>query len=241
MPGLRPAPARAISTSAPSLHRPPATSAASSSAPGLHPPPGLHPLPGLHPPPGLNPPPTKSAAFPSALGLNPPPGLFPSPDSAASPYTPGFHAPPGLHPPPASAPSSSAPSLHPPPIPRHDQDVSDWRCSLQQKMWMKEEMNSLGLWPGSRPVRQGTLHAYMFTSTCIAHIPTLIQHSHTHKCIHTNNTIHTLKCTLNPLCACIHIHTTLAHLGLQTQNIHTHTAMHCTFILFQRHIFIFFI
>ncbi|KAM3621622.1 uncharacterized protein V6R79_013761 [Siganus canaliculatus] len=40
-----------------------------------------------------------------------------------------------------------------PPVPAYDQDVSQWNCSQQQKIWMKTEMEALGLWPGSRPVR----------------------------------------------------------------------------------------
>ncbi|XP_049448415.1 uncharacterized protein LOC125898612 [Epinephelus fuscoguttatus] len=38
-------------------------------------------------------------------------------------------------------------------VPGHDQDVAQWNCSQQQKIWMKTEMEALGLWPGSRPVR----------------------------------------------------------------------------------------
>ncbi|KAL7370725.1 hypothetical protein ABVT39_009328 [Epinephelus coioides] len=38
-------------------------------------------------------------------------------------------------------------------VPGHDQDVAQWKCSQQQKIWMKTEMEALGLWPGSRPVR----------------------------------------------------------------------------------------
>ncbi|KAM3602942.1 uncharacterized protein V6R79_013617 [Siganus canaliculatus] len=40
-----------------------------------------------------------------------------------------------------------------PPVPAYDQDVSQWNCSQQQKIWMKTEMEALGLWPGSCPVR----------------------------------------------------------------------------------------
>ncbi len=40
-----------------------------------------------------------------------------------------------------------------PPLPSYDQDVSRWNCSQQQRIWMKTEMEALGLWPGSRPVR----------------------------------------------------------------------------------------
>ncbi|KAL7388403.1 hypothetical protein ABVT39_013076 [Epinephelus coioides] len=36
-------------------------------------------------------------------------------------------------------------------VPGHDQDVAQWNCSQQQKIWMKTEMEALGLWPGSRP------------------------------------------------------------------------------------------
>ncbi|KAF7199292.1 transcript variant X1 [Nothobranchius furzeri] len=40
-----------------------------------------------------------------------------------------------------------------PPMPSYEQDMSRWNCSHQQRIWMKMEMESLGLWPGSRPVR----------------------------------------------------------------------------------------
>ncbi|XP_078811397.1 uncharacterized protein LOC144995541 isoform X1 [Oryzias latipes] len=39
------------------------------------------------------------------------------------------------------------------PLPSYDQDVSSWNCSPQQRIWMKTEMEALGLWPGSPPVR----------------------------------------------------------------------------------------
>nr|XP_054592907.1 uncharacterized protein LOC107373186 isoform X2 [Nothobranchius furzeri] len=38
-----------------------------------------------------------------------------------------------------------------PPMPSYKQDMSRWNCSHQQRIWMKTEMESLGLWPGSRP------------------------------------------------------------------------------------------
>ncbi|MEQ2210348.1 hypothetical protein XENOCAPTIV_012227, partial [Xenoophorus captivus] len=62
-------------------------------------------------------------------------------------------------PPPASSPSlpdhPPAPSQRPaaPPLPSYEQDVRQWICSHQQRIWMKTEMEALGLWPGSRPVR----------------------------------------------------------------------------------------
>lgn len=31
--------------------------------------------------------------------------------------------------------------------------IADWTCSPQQKRWMKMELQDLGLWPGSCPVR----------------------------------------------------------------------------------------
>jgi len=40
-----------------------------------------------------------------------------------------------------------------PPLPGYEQDVSQWNCSHQQRIWMKTEMENLGLWPGSRMVR----------------------------------------------------------------------------------------
>ncbi|KAJ8356342.1 hypothetical protein SKAU_G00191360 [Synaphobranchus kaupii] len=38
-------------------------------------------------------------------------------------------------------------------VPSYDQEVSKWNCSLHQRIWMKTELEALGLWPGSRPVR----------------------------------------------------------------------------------------
>ncbi|XP_053092416.1 uncharacterized protein LOC117599093 isoform X2 [Pangasianodon hypophthalmus] len=40
------------------------------------------------------------------------------------------------------------------PVSSDMQDISRWNCSCHQKIWMKTEMEALGLWPGSRPVRQ---------------------------------------------------------------------------------------
>ncbi|XP_028461704.1 uncharacterized protein LOC114573624 [Perca flavescens] len=37
-------------------------------------------------------------------------------------------------------------------VPGYAQDVAQWNCSHQQKIWMKTELETLGLWPGSRPV-----------------------------------------------------------------------------------------
>ncbi|XP_051783755.1 uncharacterized protein LOC114643717 [Erpetoichthys calabaricus] len=44
---------------------------------------------------------------------------------------------------------SSAPLQYP----GYDHDISHWNCSQQQKVWMKTELESMGLWPGSLPVR----------------------------------------------------------------------------------------
>lgn len=38
-------------------------------------------------------------------------------------------------------------------VPSYDSDVCRWTCSNQQRIWIKTEMEALGLWPGSRPVR----------------------------------------------------------------------------------------
>ncbi|MCI4389312.1 hypothetical protein PGIGA_G00096410 [Pangasianodon gigas] len=40
------------------------------------------------------------------------------------------------------------------PVSSDMQDISRWNCSCHQKIWMKTEMEALGLWPGSRLVRQ---------------------------------------------------------------------------------------
>lgn len=54
-----------------------------------------------------------------------------------------------------TAPPLPAPPLRQPeaPVLGHEQDVAQWNCSHQQKIWMKTELETLGLWPGSRPVR----------------------------------------------------------------------------------------
>ncbi|KAM4560266.1 uncharacterized protein PAE49_012507 [Odontesthes bonariensis] len=41
----------------------------------------------------------------------------------------------------------------PVPLPERDHDMSSWNCSQHQKLWMRTELQDLGLWPGSRPVR----------------------------------------------------------------------------------------
>ncbi|KAJ3584022.1 hypothetical protein NHX12_014519 [Muraenolepis orangiensis] len=46
----------------------------------------------------------------------------------------------------------SAQPVVPVPLPR-DHDVTNWSCSQHQKLWMRTELQDLGLWPGSRPVR----------------------------------------------------------------------------------------
>ncbi|KAJ4921767.1 hypothetical protein JOQ06_025935 [Pogonophryne albipinna] len=49
---------------------------------------------------------------------------------------------------------STVPSCPPPPqLPAYNQDVSHWNCSQQQRTWMETELESMGLWPGSVPVR----------------------------------------------------------------------------------------
>lgn len=59
-------------------------------------------------------------------------------------------APPSVQPPVQPTPAGSRPP--PPPLPPAEQELSQWNCSHQQKMWMKTELESMGLWPGSRPV-----------------------------------------------------------------------------------------
>lgn len=64
----------------------------------------------------------------------------------------------GSVPPPAaqSAPTAPAPMTSAQtdaPLPSYLLDISRWNCSLHQRIWMKTEMESMGLWPGSHPVR----------------------------------------------------------------------------------------
>ena len=49
---------------------------------------------------------------------------------------------------PCPAPHSRQPAAS---VPAYDQ-VAQWNCSRQQKLWMKTEMEALSLWPDSRPV-----------------------------------------------------------------------------------------
>ncbi|KAL3993530.1 polycystin 1 [Sarotherodon galilaeus] len=52
--------------------------------------------------------------------------------------------------------SEDAPSAQPAvpvPVADYEHDLSSWNCSPHQKLWMKTELQDLGLWPGSRPVR----------------------------------------------------------------------------------------
>ncbi|XP_054646842.1 uncharacterized protein LOC129189298 isoform X2 [Dunckerocampus dactyliophorus] len=61
---------------------------------------------------------------------------------------------------PHSQPTAAINMLHPPPLPSppppqllpYDQEVGHWNCTPQQRQWMKLELESMGLWPGSRPV-----------------------------------------------------------------------------------------
>ncbi|KAK5598372.1 hypothetical protein CRENBAI_013079 [Crenichthys baileyi] len=52
--------------------------------------------------------------------------------------------------------SDSAEDAQPPiavPQPQREHDMNSWNCSQHQKLWMRTEMQDLGLWPGSRAVR----------------------------------------------------------------------------------------
>ncbi|XP_029026750.1 uncharacterized protein LOC114867838 [Betta splendens] len=46
-------------------------------------------------------------------------------------------------------PSPSASSCPTPQLPGYDHDTTQWSCSHFQRVWMKTELESLGLWPGS--------------------------------------------------------------------------------------------
>ncbi|XP_015224562.1 PREDICTED: uncharacterized protein LOC107080871, partial [Cyprinodon variegatus] len=85
---------------------------------------------------------SRSSASPAASGQ-------PEVAHCTAPAPPSsFSAAPVGDPPDAFGDQPAAPSL-----PSYDQDVKRWNCSHQQRIWMKTEMESLGLWPGSRPVR----------------------------------------------------------------------------------------
>ncbi|KAK7944621.1 hypothetical protein WMY93_000349 [Mugilogobius chulae] len=66
---------------------------------------------------------------------------------------------PKVSPPPVQPPVQPAAAIKRPPPPRPpppqlplEQELSQWCCSHQQKVWMKLELETMGLWPGSRPV-----------------------------------------------------------------------------------------
>ena len=46
-------------------------------------------------------------------------------------------------------PSAEPSTFVPPPVLKSDQDINSWTCSYHQKVWMRTELQSLGLWPGS--------------------------------------------------------------------------------------------
>ncbi|XP_056598240.1 uncharacterized protein LOC130416212 [Triplophysa dalaica] len=58
-------------------------------------------------------------------------------------------------PPPVRPTAQSTPTLPrvpAPQLPGYDNDTRQWKCSHQQRIWMKTELESMGLWPGSPPV-----------------------------------------------------------------------------------------
>ncbi|XP_030602769.1 uncharacterized protein LOC115792392 [Archocentrus centrarchus] len=100
-----------------------------------------------------SPQPVSSAPVRAPLAV--PPELL-SLDLTTSKIHPETASAPPTAPPAASAGCPSAPLEEKPAIPQlptYEQDVSRWSCSHQQRIWMKTEMEALGLWPGSRPVR----------------------------------------------------------------------------------------
>ncbi|RVE58524.1 hypothetical protein OJAV_G00210220 [Oryzias javanicus] len=50
-------------------------------------------------------------------------------------------------------PSAEVHYTPPPVLPANEDDIHHWNCSDQQRIWMKTELQSMGLWPGSPPVR----------------------------------------------------------------------------------------
>ncbi len=51
-----------------------------------------------------------------------------------------------------SQPGTPAHPRNPPPPLSYDHDIHQWNSSQQQKIWMKTELESMGIWPGSIPV-----------------------------------------------------------------------------------------
>ncbi|TNN77804.1 hypothetical protein EYF80_012102 [Liparis tanakae] len=49
-------------------------------------------------------------------------------------------------------------------LPGYDLDVRQWNCSQQQRIWMKAERDSVGLWPGSTPVQNRMKMYYLLSS-----------------------------------------------------------------------------
>ncbi|KAJ4924405.1 hypothetical protein JOQ06_000645 [Pogonophryne albipinna] len=97
--------------------------------------------------------PEPSAPTPTETNITVPVAL----EISAEPCQPTLHppaAPTQSQPLPRPSTVPSCPPLPlPPPLPAYNQDVSHWNCSPQQRIWMKMELQSMGLWPGSVPVR----------------------------------------------------------------------------------------
>nr|XP_057909379.1 uncharacterized protein LOC131105363 isoform X1 [Doryrhamphus excisus]XP_057909380.1 uncharacterized protein LOC131105363 isoform X1 [Doryrhamphus excisus]XP_057909381.1 uncharacterized protein LOC131105363 isoform X1 [Doryrhamphus excisus]XP_057909382.1 uncharacterized protein LOC131105363 isoform X1 [Doryrhamphus excisus] len=84
----------------------------------------------------------------------------PAPETACAPGSPVASTLSAAEPQSAQRPHNQPPvpptAVPPTPPPQQflsfDQEVNKWNCTHQQKIWMKLELESMGLWPGSRPV-----------------------------------------------------------------------------------------
>ncbi|TWW53833.1 hypothetical protein D4764_0165890 [Takifugu flavidus] len=90
-----------------------------------------------------------SYAMPVAAAALPrvPPGAKTGPDSCTAQTSDG-RVPPLTD----STQDQKSVPIAPVPMPVPDHDMSKWICSQHQKLWMRTELQQLGLWPGSRPV-----------------------------------------------------------------------------------------
>ncbi|TWW54596.1 hypothetical protein D4764_0131990 [Takifugu flavidus] len=91
----------------------------------------------------------QSYAMPVAAAALPrvPPGAKTGPDSCTAQTSDG-RVPPLTD----STQDQKSVPIAPVPMPVPDHDMSKWICSQHQKLWMRTELQQLGLWPGSRPV-----------------------------------------------------------------------------------------
>ncbi|XP_067464800.1 uncharacterized protein [Thunnus thynnus] len=93
--------------------------------------------------------PETAGSLPTETTVTVPETLLCSPERSAVPPQPPLPLPAAQR---AQSQPSTVPTCPPLQLPGYDHDVSQWNCSQQQRIWMKTELESMGLWPGSIPV-----------------------------------------------------------------------------------------